>query len=689
MEVMRFVLLLVFTLSAFAKSPVTHEKLWMMKRVASPAVSPDGKWVVFTVTEPSYVDTETSSDLWLVPADGSAKPRRITSSKSGESGVAWSPDSQKIAFGARRDGDEAAQIYVLDLAQGGEAQRITTLSTGASSPLWSPDGKQILFTSRVYPGAANDDANKQLAAERKSRKYKARVYETFPIRNWDKWVDELQTHFFVQPADGSGPAKDLLAGTKLAAEKGFGGVSGNSGDDPQPVWAPDGQSIVFVATRNKTGAAYEEVLTHLYSIPATGGEPAQLTQGAASYQRPTFRPDGQALYALREIKNGKVYNVDRLVMLSWPKPGEPTPVTLRLDASISSFAFASDSKKLFVSVEDAGLERIFETFPTGGNIRPYSTSRAGVYGSLQIASKSQTPVIIATWSSAVNPAEVVRLENGEHKFLTQISTSAADSIDWQPLRHFSFQSKRGRKIHNMLALPPDFNESKKYPLLVLIHGGPHSMWRDEITLRWNYHLLAQPGYVVLMTNYTGSTGFGEKFAQDIQGDPLRGPADELNEAADEAIRQFSFIDGSHQCAGGASYGGHLANWLQGTTTRYKCLISHAGLINLESQWGTSDSIYHREVNAGGPVWEQGTVWREQNPIRLAKNFRTPILVTVGENDFRVPLNQTLENWSVLQRLKVPSKLIVFPDANHWILKPEDSRFFYQEVHAWLAKYLQP
>jgi dipeptidyl aminopeptidase/acylaminoacyl peptidase len=222
---------------------------------------------------------------------------------------------------------------------------------------------------------------------------------------------------------------------------------------------------------------------------------------------------------------------------------------------------------------------------------------------------------------------------------------------------------------------------------VVIHGGPHAMWRDQFFLRWNYHLLASPGYVVLLTNYTGSTGFGEKFAQDIQGDPLVGPGEEINEAADEAIKQFKFIDGSRQAAGGASYGGHLANWLQATTTRYKCLISHAGLINLESQWGTSDGIYHREVNNGGPVWEQGEVWRKQNPIRYAANFKTPMLVTVGENDFRVPLNQSLENWSVLQRMKVPSKLIVFPDANHWILKGEDSRFFYSEVQAWLKKWL--
>ncbi|MEJ7616632.1 MAG: prolyl oligopeptidase family serine peptidase [Pyrinomonadaceae bacterium] len=326
---------------------------------------------------------------------------------------------------------------------------------------------------------------------------------------------------------------------------------------------------------------------------------------------------------------------------------------------------------------------------TGGEVRPVVEAEAGAYTNLAIPEKATNTVLLANWESATNPAEVVRLDLAarSHQALTRFNVERAASINWQPLEHFWFTSKRGRKIHSMIALPPDFDASKKYPLFVLMHGGPHAMWRDQFFVRWNYHLLARPGYVVLLTNYTGSTGFGESFAQGIQGDPLAGPAEEINHAADEAIGRYKFIDAARQAAGGASYGGHLANWMQATTARYKCLISHAGLINLESQWGTSDTIFSRELSNGGPVWEQGGVWREQNPIRFAKNFRTPILVTVGENDYRVPLNQSLENWSVLQRLRIPSRLIVFPDENHWIQKGENSRFFYQEVHHWLGKHL--
>jgi dipeptidyl aminopeptidase/acylaminoacyl peptidase len=238
----------------------------------------------------------------------------------------------------------------------------------------------------------------------------------------------------------------------------------------------------------------------------------------------------------------------------------------------------------------------------------------------------------------------------------------------------------------MIALPPGFDPAKKYPLFVLIHGGPHTMYKDEFFIRWNYHLLAAPGYVVLMTNYTGSTGFGEKFAQAIQGDPLRGPADDINRAADEAIRRYPFIDASRQAAGGASYGGHLTNWLAVSTDRYRALVSHAGLYDLKTQWSTSDIVYSRERNLGRPPWSGDAVWKDQSPFWRSARLKTPILVTFGERDYRVPLNNGLEFWTALQRQGVESRLVLFPDENHWILKGENSRYFYHEVHSWLARH---
>ena len=691
----RFILLLfvplaiVCAVKAQTKAPLTHETMWMLKRVGAPAPSPDGKWVVFSLVEPAYDEKDQISDLWIVPLDGSAKPRRLTFTKGGENGVTWSPDSRRIAFSAKREGDEANQLYVLDVDAGGEAVRITSLSTGARSPQWRPDGRALLFVSTVYPGAIDDEANKKIAAERKAQKYRARVYDRFPIRNWDRWLDDMQSHVFVQEAQTGAKPKDLLAGTKLVSERGFAGRVSDSGDDLDPIWTPEGDAIIFVASTNRDTAAYANTNTSLFKVVATGGEPVRLTT-TGSYSRPAFGPDGKALYAMFNAQlDNKVYNLDRLAKFSWPSVAQPAIITSKFDRAVSSFAVSPDSRTIYLTAEEAGNEKLYSLGADSGEVRLAMDMTRGVYTNLRIPSKASSTFLVANWESAINPPELFRLDlnSKTQQPLTAFNAEQLAKIDWQPLRHFWFTSKAGKRIHNMIALPPNFDQQKKYPLLVLLHGGPHSMWRDNWGLRWNYFMLTRPGYVVLLTNYSGSTGFGEAFAQSIQGDPLKGPGNEINEGADEAIKLYSFIDGSRQAAAGASYGGHLANWLQATTTRYKALISHAGLINLESQWGTSDTIYSREVNNGGPVWEQGPVWREQNPIRLAANFHTPILLSVGENDFRVPLNQTLENWSVLQRLRVPSRLIVWPDENHWILKGENSRYWYQEVYAWLKKYL--
>jgi dipeptidyl aminopeptidase/acylaminoacyl peptidase len=682
------ILVLAFQSLAQTKRAITHEDVWLMKRVGAPVPSPDGKWVVFSVAEPAYDEKDQVADLWIVPADGSAKPRKLTNTKGGESGATWSPDSTRIVFAARREGDEVNQLYLLDVVNGGEAQRVTTLSTGARSPQVSPDGKWLLFQSSVYPGAPDNAANQKIAAERKARKYNARVYEGFPIRNWDRWLDDKQTHVFIQALAPGSQAKDLLAGTKLANEAGFSGAPTSGGDDLQAIWTPDGVGVVFVAMTNRNAAAYSETNTNLYQMAVGGGEPKALTAGKDSYDSPKFGPTGQ-LYCSFNPANEHTYNVNRLVSFAWPSMNQRQVLTANFDRSVGSFAPTADGNVYFLA-EDAGNENLYLATRATGKVEPLIDLEQGCYSNLVLPAQNKGQLfLLANFDSAAQPIEIVRVSPGtkQHKALTAFNAERLAQLDWQPVRNFNFTSKLGRPIHNMLVLPPNFDENKKYPLFVVIHGGPHSMWRDQFVLRWNYHLLAAPGYVVLLTNYTGSTGYGEKFAQAIQRDPLKTPGDEINEAADEAIKRFKFIDGSRQAAGGASYGGHLANWLQATTTRYKCLISHAGLVNLETQWGTSDVIYSRELNNGGPVWEQGEVWRTQNPIRFAANFKTPMLLTVGEQDFRVPLNNTLENWSVHQRLRIPSKLIVFPEENHWVMKGEDSRFFYSEVHAWLKRWL--
>jgi dipeptidyl aminopeptidase/acylaminoacyl peptidase len=673
-----------------AKKPLTHEALWLMKRVGAPAVSPDGRWVVVSVTEPAYDEKKETSDLWIVPADGSAAPRRLTSSKAAESGAAWSPDSRSIAFTTRREDDEVNQVYVLDVAGGGEARCVGSTAVAARSPRWSPDGRWLLFQAAVYPGAGDMEANKKAAAERKDVKSKVRAYDSFPIRRWDRWLDDTVAHLFVVAADGDTTARDVLAGSKLAAGKGFGGTSGEgSTEDLQPAWAPDGKSIVFVATTNRDSSAYASVNPQLFAVTLDGGEPRALTTGTSSWVSPRFSPDGRTLCARVEDEWGKIYALGRLACGAWPWNGNAPVVSSAFDRAVADYAFSPDGRSVYLTAEDQGYVKLFSMPVAGGPATPVLESK-GTFGAIDTPDAAKAPFVVAAWGSSVNPPEIVRVDVAGKRMvnLTRFSVEAASALDWQPPQEFTFQNKQGRTVHNFVVLPQRFDASKKYPLLVLIHGGHANMWRDQITLRWNYHLLASPGYVLLLTDYRGSTGYGEKFTLDIQGDPLRGPADDVNQAADEAIKRFAFIDGSRQCAAGASYGGHLANWLEATTTRYRCLISHAGLSSLQTQWATSDSIYHRELMMGAAFFEKPAVWADQSPIAYAASFKTPILLSVGENDFRVPMNNTLEMYAVAQRMKVPSRLLVWPDENHWILKGENSKVFYREVHEWLAKWLK-
>jgi dipeptidyl aminopeptidase/acylaminoacyl peptidase len=668
--------------------PLTHEALWLMKRVGAPAVSPDGKWVVAAVTEPAYDEKSEVTDLWIVPAEGGAAPRRLTSSKGGESGTDWSPDSRRIAFTAKREDDEVAQVYVLDVAGGGEARRVTSSPLAARAPKWSPDGKWILYQSATYPGAADAEANRKAAAERKDTKSKVRVYDTFPIRRWDKWLDDTRTHLFVVSAEGGAPSRDLLAGSSLAAEPGFSAPGGEgASDDFAPAWAPDGSSVVFVATTVRTSAAYAPLTTHLFTVALAGGEPRALTTGSTSHAAPTFAPDGRSLCFETTEEAATIYALDRLACAPWPWTGAITPLTAAFDRSVADFAIAPDGR-VFLTAEDQGFVRLYSV-AKGGAVTPVGETR-GAYGAIEVAEAARPTVLVASWGTATRPTEIFRVDaaTGRTTSLTTFATEAAAKLDWAPLQEFTFTNAKGRAVHSFVALPPRFDPTRKYPLLVLIHGGHANMWRDQITLRWNYHLLASPGYVVLMTDYRGSTGYGEAFTLDILGDPLRGPADDINRAADEAIKRYPFIDATRQAAGGASYGGHLANWLEATTTRYKALVSHAGLSSLVTQWSTSDSVYHREVMMGGPAWEGAKAWQDQSPVAYARDFKTPILLSVGENDFRVPMNNTLEMYTVLQRMRVPARLLVWPDENHWILKPENSRVFYREVHAWLARWLK-
>jgi len=542
----------------------------------------------------------------------------------------------------------------------------------------------------VNPGATTDSANRTAAAELRNRKWNARVFESSPIRIWDHWLDDRHASLFVQSLEPRSPARDILAGTALIANGAVRGALGNGGEDLAAAWTPDGSGVVFAGTTDLKKWTTSNILSALWLANVSGGELRRLTTTGADYGSPQFSRDGRTLYATMTPDNAEVFNNARFVMWDWPMTQASAPkatVAGGAALSVASAQFSGDGRTLYFLAESEGHQKLYRTTVPGGATQEVGALHAGSYSGMQANGNT----IVANWESAVSPAEVGRVDPGTGKWsaLTSFNAAHVATLNWQPLREFTFTSPRGRKLHSFLALPPNFDSTKKYPLFVLIHGGAANMWTDNISYRWNYHLLGAPGYVMLMTDYTGSTGYGEKFAQSINGDPLEGPANDVNDAADEAIRRYAFIDASRQVAGGASYGGHLTNWLAVTTTRYKALVSHAGEWDLETQWATSDYQFDRErTNGGKPPWENGSVWRDQSPMRRAANLHTPVLVSVGERDYRVPMNNALEFWTALQHQGVPSKLIVWPTENHWILNAENSRFFYRTVRDWMERWIR-
>ena len=653
---------------------MTHEDMINFIRVGAPKISPDGQWVIFSQGKTTYNAEENTSDLYLTKTDGSVQPRKITNSKAAESDYFWHPSGKKIYFVSKREGDESAQLYSLSLEMGGEAERLTSLSTGVSGPKINSSGDKILFQSKVYPKAFTDSLSKKVAEERKKLKYKARVYTSFPVRYFDQWLDERQSHVFVLDL-GTMKVQNLFENCSLVNSEGFGLGSYE--------FSPDQQHVVFTASTDLNTAAYQNPGYSIYQISIAGkGKETQLLMDETDYNSVKFSPDGKYLLALGNSKSNKIYYLNRLYRFDFPGMGNRVEMMPKVDRPINALEVIQDG--ILASIEDQGYDKIVRVGWDNGEVK---TVLGGAYGSFASISTTKNGGDLVYQKESVNvPVEVFSYKDGKEIGLSKANDKVVGTLDVsRPLEFWT--NSRGKKVRSILVKPANFDPKKKYPLFVLMHGGPASSFKDAFGYRWNPYVLASDKMVIVMTDYTGSVGYGEKFAQDIQFDPFKGPGQEILDASRDAIKRFDFIDESRQAAGGASYGGHLANWMQATTTHFKCLVSHAGLMNSEEQWGTSDVIWGRELMNGGAPWVPTKTWKEQNPMRFAANFKTPILYTVGENDFRVPINNTLTSWSITQRLKIPAKLIVFPEENHWILKPENSRFHYREIMGWLEKYL--
>lgn len=654
------------------KRAITFQDLISMHRVGEAEISPDGKWVVYAVATPDMDANRNAGNIWL-SAIGGGEAQQLTQSGK-DSSPAWSPDGKTIAFLSSRSGD--SQIYLLSL-EGGEARPITKLSTGADMVKWSPDGKTIAFTSSVYPDCKDDECNKKRDEEKEKNKVKAHVAESLLYRHWTHWSEGKRAHLFVTASDGSGEAKDLTAGANYD-------VPPDERGGPDDVnFSPDSKEICFTAVTDKVEAISTNA--DLFTVAVSGGEPKRITTQPGFDGNPVYSPDGKSIAYHAQLT--AAYEADRWrVMLYDRASGKNTNLSEGFDRSAEGLAWSPDSKTIYFTAENETQNPIYAMAPTVG-----ATPKKLVDGfNTGISLSEDGKTIVFTRSSLAAPAEIYAAasDGSNARQVTHANDSILAKLDMNAAESFWFEGAEATKVNALLVRPPAFDAKKKYPLLVLLHGGPQTMWGNSWGYRWNAQLFSGAGYVTLMINRRGSTGFGQKFTDEITGDWGGRAYVDVMKGVDAALAKYPFIDGTKMAAAGGSYGGYMADWIATHTDRFKAIVSHAGVYNKVSMYATEE-LWFEEHDMQGTPWSNPEGYRKWAPVTYAGalgKFKTPTLVIAGERDYRVPYTQSLEFFSALQRQGVPSKLVVFPDEGHWILKPQNSEFWYKTFLDWVDKY---
>jgi len=659
------------------KRAMTFEDLAAMGRVGEQAVSPDGKWVAYTVATPSLPANRLERNLWVVAVAG-GEARQLT--RSGRDQRAqWSPDSKKLAFISTRSGNAA--VYVLPL-DGGEPARVAELAGGADNLLWSPDGKTLAFTSSVFPDCKDDACTAKRMEEADKSKVKAHVYDHLLYRHWTEWSDGTRSHLFVVAAGGGTP-RDLTPGWNYDVPP-F-----SLGGPDEVAFSPDGKEICFTANAD----ARPEVSTNgdLWVVPVDGSAAAKrITTNPGFDGGPAYSPDGKWIAYHAQLIGGNESDRWRL-MLYDRASGAHTNLSENFDRSVDAVAWTPDSKAIYFDAEDRQDVAIFRVPAAPGTLPEAVLRNDGAVTQFALTPDGRT--LVFTWTNLAMPAEVftATADGKDLKQITHQNTALLAQLDLRPAEHFSFKASDGTEVYGMLLRPPAFDAAKKYPMVMLAHGGPETMWEDAWGYRWNAQMFASPGYAVVMINRRGSTGFGQKFTDDINDDWGGKAFTDLMEGTDYALKKYPFIDGTRMVAGGGSYGGFMMDWFESHAQgRFKALFSHAGVYDQMSMYATEELWFPNHEFKGTP-WTNPQSYAKWSPMTYAADFakyKTPVLVIAGEQDFRVPYTQSLEFFSALQRQDVPSKLVVFPDEGHWVLKPQNSQFWYKTVLEWIATYVK-
>jgi len=661
--------------TAQQKRPITFQDLAAMHRLSGPQISPDGKWIAYEVGTPNLEANRVVRNIWLVSSEG-GEARQITRGGS-DMRPRWSPDGKRLAFLSSRDGEQ--QVYWITL-DGGDANRLTSLSGGADTEIWSPDGKWIAFVSSVYPDCKDDACNSERKTQRDKSKVKARIYEHLLYRHWNGWWDGTRSHLFVIPASG-GAARDLTLGAD------FDVPPFNLGDPDAIAFSPDSSELCFTANTDPDAALSTN--GDLFTVPLAGGAPPKrITTNPANDWGPAYSPDGKWIAYRAQTHPGWETDRWRLFLYDRAK-AEAINLTENIDRSIESFAWSANSKWIYFATEEKSEMPVFSIATATGSA-PKLVLGDGFNDEIGVSKDGRA--LVFTRTSLTMPAEVF-IADADGKNVRQVThqnEALLAQLDLSPIEPFWFAGAGKTQVEGLMVKPPSFDASKKYPMLLLIHGGPQQAWTDAWSYRWNQQMMASPGYVVVMVNPRGSPGYGEKFEADVSRDWGGKVYEDVMKGADAAIAKYPFIDGARLAAAGGSFGGYMVDWIATHSDRFKCLVSHAGSYDMVSMYGATEELWFMDWEFGGPPWSHPELYKKYSPSEYAAalgKYKTPTLVVGGELDFRIPYTQDLEFFTALQRQGVPSKLLVFPDEGHWVLKPQNSQLWYKTFLDWLAKYL--
>jgi dipeptidyl aminopeptidase/acylaminoacyl peptidase len=697
--------------AASGKRPMTFADLQRVKRIDDPQISPSGKWVMFSAVDVDLAANTKVSHLWVVPlASGTGAASRpsekqLTFWKQGERGGRFSPDGKQVLFEATDSATGLSQIFLASWNEAsgtlGTPKQLTNVSTEADGAIWSPDSSKILFVSRVYPECSDEESwiqedtcDKRRDDAAAKSPVKAMIFTHLLYRHWDHYIGDKRSHVLMVSAIDGNAVRDLTPRRVV-------------GDAEVPVfslggpvdyaWAPDSKEIAYVTNLDPVPAASTNNDVFTLRLDEPYARPVKISTSPGSDDAPGYSPDGKYIAFRSQERAG--FESDRFRLMLFDRGAKTTKEMLpKFDNWVDEFVWAPDSKTIYFASGEMGEENILSTQVD----LPEATAIANKadYGGLQVAPNGRT--IIATVMTVRYPAAVgaIALDAEGHAGapvvrLSHLNDGLLKLLDLPKMESFMFPGAGNISVEGFIIRPPDFDASKKYPLKFLMHGGPQTAWGDAWSYRWNAELFAADGYVVVMINRRGSTGYGQKFVDEVSGDWGGKAYIDLMKGLDYAEKKYPFIDKTRECALGASYGGYMADWVLTHTDRFKCIVTHDGMYNPQSAYGTTEELWFNEWEfkrpgttgpgqpwkyAAGPIAQDP--FRKWSPMLSIQNAKTPTLIIHSQKDYRLDVSEGFQLFTALQRLGVPSKMLYFPDEGHWVLKPQNSQLWYKTVNDW-------